>query len=342
MNNFKTRNNASSAGRKYILPLAALALTGSLLSACGSGNGGSENAGTATAAPGSSAKPAEATVLSMGMLPSIDEIPFIIAHEQGFDTEHGVNLDIQTFKSAKDRDAAFQAGKLDALSADLIAVAIYNNAGLDVKIASSTFGEFDLLTGSDDVKEVKDLKGKSLILSKNTSTEYTVATMLKQAGLTEDDIQVTEVPQIPTRLELLKNKKSDAAILPEPYVTMGEIAGLRKLGSTVTAGINPFVLAIPQKAIDAKPEAIRSMYAAYDEAVDYMKSHDQSDYIDTIIKTVGYPEDQKDKIKVPAYTPAAQVDPKQVEEAFAWAKEKGLLTKDLTPEDVISDVQFKN
>jgi len=283
----------------------------------------------------------EVVSLSLGLLPSIDAIPFVIAHNQGFDKEHGVNLDIQTFKSAKDRDVAFQAGKVDGLSADLVAMAIYNEAGLDVKITSTTFGEFDLLTGNDAVQEVKDLKGKSVILSKNTSTQYTVAMILKQAGLTEEDIKVTEVPQIPTRLELLKNGKADAAVLPEPFVTMGKAAGLRVLSSTVAAGVNPFVLAFPQSAIDAKGEAIQAMYAAYDDAVAYMKSHDQSEYVDLIIKEVGYPDTLKDEIQVPEYLPANQVDVKEVEAAFAWAREKGLLTKNISAEDVISDVQFK-
>ncbi|WP_084463224.1 ABC transporter substrate-binding protein [Paenibacillus forsythiae] len=318
-----------------ILLLLFTTLLAVLAAGCGSSNEKNSPDAENTGAGG------ETPSFALGMLPSLDAIPFIIAHEQGFDRKRGVNLDIQTFKSAKDRDAAFQAGKLEGLSADLVAVAIYNNAGLDVKIASTTFGEFDLLTGNDGIKEVKDLKGKSLILSKNTSTEYTVATMLKQAGLSEQDIQVTEVPQIPTRLELLKNKKADAAVLPEPFVTMGKAAGLRVLGSTHSAGIQPFVLAIPQSAIDAKPKAIRAMYAAYDDAVAYMKSHDQSEYMDTVIKTVGYPETLKSQIKVPDYVPAAQVDAEQVAAAFAWTKEKGLLTRELSPEDVISDVQFK-
>ncbi|MFD2880403.1 ABC transporter substrate-binding protein [Paenibacillus rhizoplanae] len=190
------------------------------------------------------------------------------------------------------------------------------------KITSTTTGEFDLLTGNDEVKEVKDLKGKTVILSKNTSTQYTVAMMLKQAGLSEADITVTEVPQIPTRLELLKNNKADAAVLPEPFVTMGRTAGLRVLSSTHSAGINPFVLAFPQSAIDAKGQGIRDMYAAYDEAVHYMKTHDQSEYIDLIIKEVGFPDTLKNEIKVPEYLPANQVDVKEVEAAFAWAREK--------------------
>ncbi|MNW64568.1 hypothetical protein D3C74_428640 [compost metagenome] len=114
------------------------------------------------------------------------------------------------------------------------------------------------------------------------------------------------------------------------------------LSSTHSAGVNPFVLAFPQSVIDAKPQAIRDMYAAYNEAVDYMKSHDQAEYMDLIIKEVGYPETLKDEIKVPEYQPANQVDVKEVEAAFVWARETGLLTKNISAEDVISDVQFKN
>ncbi|GGH33873.1 ABC transporter substrate-binding protein [Paenibacillus segetis] len=319
--------------------MLVMALISISLVACGSNK--SSNTDKASSGSTENATTEDIAQLNLGLLPSIDAIPFIIAHEQGFDQQHGVNLNIETFKSAKDRDVAFQAGKLDGISADLVALAIYNQAGLDVKATSTTFGEFDLLTGNDEIKEVKDLKGKSVILSKNTSTEYTVATMLKQAGLSEDDINITEVPQIPTRLELLKNKKSDAAILPEPFVTMGKSSGLRVLSSTIQAEINPFILAFTQEVISAKSKEITAMYAAYDDAVAYMKSHDQAEYIDLIIKEVGYPETLKDEITVPEYVPAYQVDEKQVEAAFAWAKEKGLLSKDISPEEVISDVVFK-
>ncbi|MEJ8305592.1 ABC transporter substrate-binding protein [Saccharibacillus sacchari] len=324
-------------GKRPVMWMMLTAAFSVALAGCGNA---AESDTTAAANAGTETTAATETI-TLGLLPSIDAIPFIVAHEQGFDTEHGVNLDIQTFKSAKDRDVAFQAGKVEGLSADLVAISIYNEAGQDVKITSTTFGEFDLLTGNPDVKSVADLKGKTVILSKNTSTQYTMAMMLKQAGLTEDDITVTEVPQIPTRLELLKNNQADAAVLPQPFVTMGSEAGLNILGSTHTAEINPFVLAFPQSVIDEKADAIRDMYAAYDQAVDYMKTHDQSQYIDLIIKEVGYPETLKDQIDVPDYVPAKQADPAQVDSALDWAREKGLLTQDLHAADVISDVQFK-
>ena len=320
MKKLKTRRGAAA--------VLALFMAGVLATGCA--DSGDKAAGAAQEVP----------TLSLGLLTSIDAIPFIIAHEQGFDREHGVELDIQSFKSAKDRDAAFQAGQVQGLSADLVAISIYNEAGLDVKITSTTFGAFALLTGNGAVQSVEDLKGKTDILSKNTSTEYAVSTMLQQAGLTQADITVTEVPQIPTRLELLQSEQADAAVLPEPFVTMGEASGLNVLATTASAGINPFVLAFPQEEIEGNEEAIRAMYAAYDDAVAYMDSHDQSDYIDLIIREVGYPEALKEQIQVPQYVPAHQADKEQIEAAFAYAREKGLLTRELAPEDVLSDVAF--
>lgn len=315
--------------KKSLSLVLTLSLAGLLAAGCSSGKAAV------------SAETKETPKLTVGFMPATDEIPFLIAHQQGFDKKHGVELNIQTFKSAKDRDAAFQAGSLDGVSADLVAVAIYNQAGLDVKVTSTTLGEFNFLTGADDVQGVKDLKGKSVIFSKNTATEYAAAMMLKEAGLTENDIKLTEVPQVPTRLELLKNQKADAAILPEPFVTMGKAAGLRLLRSTAQMGLNPFVIGLPEKTIQAKEAEIKAMYAAYDEAVDYMHSHDQSEYIDLIIKEVGYPETLKADIQVPDYPKTNQVKTEDVASAFAWAKEKGLLKKDLAPEDVISNVAFK-
>lgn len=334
-------NTRKRATRLFSLMLL-LVLISVAGTACGSNGNGKSNEDAASKESTDNVVVSEGTAeLTLGLMPSIDAIPFIIAHEQGFDQQHGVNLNIEMFKSAKDRDVAFQAGKLEGISADLIALAIYNQADLNVKATSTTFGEYALLTGNDEVQEVKDLQGKSVILSKNTSTQYSVAMMLEQAGISEDDVTVTEVPQIPTRLELLKNKKSDGAILPEPYVTMGQVAGLRVLNTTTQAGINPFILAFPQDIIDEKSEEIAAMYAAYDDAVAYLQSHEQSEYIDIVIDVVGYPKDMKDEIKLPNYVPAYQVNDDDVNMAFEWAKKKGLLSKDIKPEEVISDVVFK-
>ncbi|MDR2832288.1 MAG: ABC transporter substrate-binding protein [Streptococcaceae bacterium] len=320
--------------KKFLLALGAISL-GLLLSGCGSNN----NNSTATSSSTESTK--EVPTLTIGIMPSIDNVPLILAHEKGFDVKNGVNLDIQTFKSAKDRDAAFQGGTLDGISADLIAVAISRNAGSDLMITGSTYVWFDLITGDDSVKSVADLKGKEVIVSKNTSTEYALAKMLEKAGLTMNDVTITEVPAVPTRVELLKSGKAAAAILPEPFATIAKADGLRTISTTTDVNINPFIMAFPQATIDKKAPEIQAMYKAYNEAVEFIKNNDKSKYIDTFVSAIGFPEDMKDKIVVPNYPPATQAKEEDIKVAFAWAKSAGLLDKEIAPKDVLSNVFFK-
>ncbi|MDT2744402.1 ABC transporter substrate-binding protein [Enterococcus asini] len=319
--------------KKWMTTMGLLALAAMTLGACGNERKEAEK----TAATSDKA----VETLTLGVMPSTDNIPLILAHEKGFDKDHGVEIKLENFKAAKDRDAAFQAGKVDGVSTDLVAIAIYQEAGMDVKITGNTYGQFDLITGDDSVKTTADLKGKDVILSKKTGTEYAVTMMLEKAGLTDQDINVSEVPQVPTRLELLKNNQAQAAILPEPFATMATADGLRVLNSTRKIGINPFVMGMPQDVIEKKADAIKGMYEAYNEAVDYIKDHDKSDYIQLFIDEVGFPETLKDQIIVPDYTHAEQATDEDITSAFAWAKEHDLLTKDLQPKDVLSNVYFK-
>lgn len=281
------------------------------------------------------------TVIRLGVMPSTDNIPFIIAQQKGYLKERGVSLDLEVFKSANDRDAALQAGKLDGVITDLVAVAIYQQGDLDVKVVAAPYDQFDLVSSDGEVQTVADLKGKDVVFATRSGTAYAIDKMLQEAGLTMADITVNEVPQVPARLELLTNQKASAAILPEPFVTMAKAGGMNVVQSTRDIGINPFAIAFTTSFIEGESEALRSMFDAYNQAADYVKTADKADYLELFIKEVGFPETLKDQIDVPDYGKLEQVKVADVESAFGWSTEAGLLKKDLKAEDVISDVYFK-
>ncbi|MHC5269063.1 ABC transporter substrate-binding protein [Enterococcus sp. LJL98] len=304
-----------------------------LLSACGNGQT-TETTQTSGEVSGS------ATTLKIGVMPSMDNIPFIVAHEQGFDKKHGVALQIEAFKSGKDRDAAFQSGAVDGINADLIGIALYLQGGMDVKITSATQGQFDLIA-TEDVKETSDLKGKKVVILKNQGPEFAAEAFLEKAGISASEVEMVDVPQVPSRVELLSNEQAGAAILPEPFVTMTTTQGMTNLGSTLDLGINLFALTFTQDVIDEKGQAIKGMYEAYNEAVAWMAANDQSEYLQLFIDEIGFPETLKDKIVIPEYQPAFQTSEADLAKAFKWAQEKGLLEQEIEPKAVLSDVYFK-
>ncbi|WP_414841363.1 ABC transporter substrate-binding protein [Enterococcus saccharolyticus] len=309
--------------------LVSFGLVALLLAGCGQ-SGDEKTEGSKETAP----------VVTVGVMPSTDNMPFIVAHEQGFDKKHGVTIELETFKSGKDRDAAFQAGTVDGINADLVGVAAYLQGGMDVKITSATFGQFDLIA-TPETTSVEELKGKEVIVLKNQGPEYAVDQILAQSGMTGADVKIVDVPQVPSRVELLQNNQAAAAILPEPFVTMTTIKGMTNLGSTRSIGINPFVLCFTTAVIDEKAEALKGMYDAYNEAVDWMQAHDQSEYIQLFVDEIGFPEELKEEIQVPDYPHAEQATETDITKAFDWATEKGILKETIEPKDVLSDVYFK-
>ena len=58
--------------------------------------------------------------LTLGMLPTLDGLPFHIAKAQGIYDSLGLDLTILSFKSAYDRDAAFQSKSLDGMITDYL------------------------------------------------------------------------------------------------------------------------------------------------------------------------------------------------------------------------------
>ena len=287
-------------------------------------------------------KEEDKTTLTIGVMSSIDAVPMFIAKEKDYYKKEGVNVDIQVFKNSKDRDAALQAGTLDGVICDEVAVNLYQNANFDVKITGATDGNFVLIAGAkSNIKSYGDLKGKSVAISEKTCMEYTLDKLLEKNSIDISAVNKTAVPAIPTRYEMLKEGKIDAALLPEPFSTLALNDGGVKLGSAVDANIFSSVSAFTQKAIDSKSKEIKNFYKAYNDAVKYINSTPISEYEKTVIDTVGYPKEMAGKIVLPKYRENVLPDNKDLETVIKWVEDKGLSKKNLKPSDLVSDVGIK-
>ena len=281
----------------------------------------------------------QAKTLNFGAIGSVEMIPIIIADVNGYFAKQGLEVNIQSFKSSKDRDAALQSGNLDGIICDEVAVTLYQNADFDVKITGATDGNFTLIANPNSgIKTLDDIKGKSVAISEKTCIEYTLDKVLEKNALAPQDVQKTVVPAIPTRLEMLRANKVDAALLPEPFSTLAMKDGGIVLGSANEAGIYTSVTAFTQESIDTKAAEIKAFFKAYNEAVDYVNSTSISEYEDVIIKTVGYPEDMKGKIELPKFRKNVLPAEADIQSVIDWATSSKLIKKDLNPKDLMSNI----
>ncbi len=309
--------------KKIFLPLLIIVFVVSLL-------GCSNNKSKTEEKPTKDMKP-----ITIGVMPDLDSVPFIIAKNNGYFEEEGVKVDIKHFKSAVDRDSALQTGNLDGAVSDMISVALLNDKKFNIKMTSQTDGGFKLLSGKNsNIEKMDEIKGKSIGISKNTIIEYLTDRMTSTSNINPDTINKVSVPQIPTRLEMLKNGKIDMAALPEPLASLAALDGNKVLSSSDALNINAGVLIFTQNSIDTKKDEIKAFYRAYNKAVDYIGKEKKEKYIDLVIKEAGFPPTVKDSLTLPKYTKATTPSKSEFEEVLKWVKSKNLIKTDLKFDDV--------
>jgi len=225
-------SNAPAAGAK---PATGAATSGSSLPATSSS---SSSGASSSGAAGSSTTPTTAaaplvpqrTQVAVGFVPAVQEAPYYVAKEKGyFDAE---NLDVDLLPVRASAEAVTQVGVGNLQAADVALNPATLNAfagGVDVKIIAGEYGTpptasdgfmflvRKTLFDSGAVRDVADLRGRKLAFNSASGIGwYAIDRMLREAGLTLDDVDSTIITfgDMPAAFA---NAVVDAAFMPDPF-----------------------------------------------------------------------------------------------------------------------------
>jgi NitT/TauT family transport system substrate-binding protein len=154
------------------------------------------------------------------------------------------------------------------------------------------------------------------------------------------EYEIVEIPSFSGRSEALLSDQIDGVVFTEPQAGMLVTQGAHLLGSSKEAGIKGGTLMFTDDVIANQPEAIKAFYVAYNKAIDYMNETDASEYSD-LLAQYQFPE------AISAYLTsqngtfqhAASIDQKQFEDIIEWTKNKELISKSYTYEE-LTDFTF--
>ncbi len=270
------------------------------------------------------------TSLKVGVMPDTGATPFIIAKEMGF--FENIDVDITLFRNAQNRDAALATGELHGASTDVLAAIFYEDGGLSMQITSYTESDYRMV--SSPKKRAEELKGSKVVagISKDTVIDFTTSLI---GGTYNMDIVPVILPQIPVRLEMLRNGELDVATLPEPLATAAIVSGGESIASTIELDLYPGVMVFSKKFIQDNPEAIEAFYDGYDRAVEYINSTPQSEYYDIVAKALDFPDSVASVMTFPEFSPASLPQPKDFDPVMEWAIKQGLTTSRYSVTDLI-------
>lgn len=115
------------------------------------------------------------------------------------------------------------SGDLDiALVPANVASVLYNKTEGGVAVIDiNTLGVLDIVASDDSIKSIADLKGKTLYLTgKGTTPDYVIHYLLKENGLSEDDVTLEFKSEAAEVAAVLKEQPDAIGLLPQPFVTV--------------------------------------------------------------------------------------------------------------------------
>ena len=207
--------------------------------------------------------------LKIGLLPIHDTLLFHVAQKNGYFAEQGLEVELVPFHSALEKDVAARAGQLDGHFSDLSSVIVQQAGGSPFVVVASTSHTnlkqrmFGLVTSPQNAsKSLAELKGAKLAVARQSIVDFLSDVLLVEYG--PDFMARQDIRKIPVRLQLLLAGQVDAALLPEPLLSLVEEAGGKVLLDDRALDMPLAVLALTK--IKATPQVVASLHRALVQA----------------------------------------------------------------------------
>ncbi len=202
--------------------------------------------------------------------------PFYIAKEKGFFKDEGIDVELIVIEDTKIRIPTLAAGKIDALATtvDTILPYISDKQKFTYIFAIDDSNGGDGIVANKDIKTIADLKGKKVGYSEGSTSQFYLAVLLKEAGLSLSDIDSVNMSAGDAGSAFV-TKRIDAAVTWEPWLTRGKQAEHGHLlvdSSTKPGLITDVAITTPEK-LAARKDDFKALARAWYRAVDFANSH---------------------------------------------------------------------
>ncbi len=287
--------------------------------------------------------PTGAGSLRLALLPTTDVVPFYVAQAQDYFKQQGLSVELIPVSSAAERDQLMATQQTDGAMTDLMSAVTFNASKPTLKVvrivrqARKDAPLFSILVPKDSpVKTVQDLKGKEIGISQNTVIEYLTQRMLEKEGFAAADIKTTNIPAIPTRLQVMQQGQVAAANLPEPFTSLAILQGARVIiDDSKYPEYSQSVLIFRTDLVEKRPDDIKKFLVAYDKAIADIRATPDK-FRNILIDTSRVPDPLKDKYQFPPFADPSITSKAQWDDVIKWAMDKKLITAPIPYETAIS------
>lgn len=159
----------------------------------------------------------------------IDMLPIVVAFENGYFKDAGLDLHMTSFGSGADVMRAMASGAQLGAAGIFTSLGAYASGMDSIRMVGSLQHKNALvfMTDADSpITSVAELKGHTLGVTGGTSsTDYAASEMLKSAGLSKDDVSLVNVKSAADSLTALENGVIDSGWGLPPLATQAKMKG---------------------------------------------------------------------------------------------------------------------
>jgi NitT/TauT family transport system substrate-binding protein len=201
--------------------------------------------------------------------------PLFLAKEKGFFEKNGIDVELSIVEGLAERKQALASGKIDGMATALDVQVTLAASDIPVNVVwvlDDSYGGDGILV-KNEIKDIKDLKGKTMAFEVGSTSHMLALTALKQGGLTEKDVEVIQMSAGDAGAAFAAGKV-DAAVTWEPWLSKGSQANGKILLTTKDLpGIIVDTISFKEDVIKNRPDDVKAFVKAMGEAMDYWKEH---------------------------------------------------------------------
>ena len=179
----------------------------------------------------------DSTALHLALVPNRDCLPLYYAQRTGLFDSLGLKVQIASYRSQMDCDTALLSRTADGGWADNERLKHLGKPATQWHTLLKDSGCWQLLVNSKQrIKQVKDLNGRTLAISRQSASTTVLAEALRTGSLKPEQVYRPQINDLKLRASMLAAGQVDGAVLPWPYTSMATAQGCRTLYTEKEAG----------------------------------------------------------------------------------------------------------
>ncbi|WP_028973807.1 ABC transporter substrate-binding protein [Spirochaeta cellobiosiphila] len=250
----------------------------------------------------------------IGVMPDAGNLPLLLMD----------HVEIVPFMSAKERDVALMAGQIDGISGDLVGLLQFWKNGNNLKVLTTTTSRFMIVAAKGYSSSITT---PDIGISENTVIEFMVDALWPDGSFNK-----LGIPQVPVRMEMLKNNK-----LPLACLTEGMAWPLLEEGYTIikdqqNTDLTPAVLALSPAYLSKNEKVVSILKDEWNNAVNEINTNPDQ-YRHTLIEQVRLPASSN--YPMPQYKTITLPNKKTFDLVKSWMIDKYGNDIDVTYNEVV-------